>query len=109
MTDDVNRAIARTTHYDTRCRGKCGAQDRDRTAWQSPAVFTGKRDAEGRLIPACPCCQMPLVPASEVAHGMDESVARARFDTTVVPVGGTLWIDRECLYDVVTLKSLRTT
>ena len=98
-----------SVHVDTRCRGTCGSQDPSRPAYQSPAVFDGTRDAKGRLVPACPCCGLRLVPSDQRARDMEGGLARTRFGGEVIPEGGTLWLDNECLYDVVTIKRLKAT
>ena len=106
MTD---RHGLRSVHVDTLCRGACGGQDPSRPAYQSPAVFDGTRDDLGRLVPACPCCGLRLVASVEKPHDMEGGISRSRFGGQVVPEGGTLWEDNECLYDVVTIKRLKPT
>lgn len=89
------------------CLGRCGSQDPSRTADDPPAVFDGYRDALGRLVPACPCCGERLVVSSMTHHGMEQGIGDSRFGGQVLPEGATLWVDPQCKYDIVTLKSLK--
>jgi hypothetical protein len=83
---------------DPRCKGLCEG-DRDKAS--PPAHY--RHGADGSLLPVCDCCGEPL----RVSSRKDYSADLANQTMRAVPDGATLFEDPICLYDVVSMKSLK--
>ena len=87
----------------TRCRGLCTGTDR--TALESPARYVARPGQ--RPIPVCNCCGEPLTQGGP--GDFTAAIAQGRIAEGVTPTAATLWLDRVCLYDVVSMAGLKPT